>query len=86
MVTLNKQFSGDGEILARVEHEIDFWVHREYFRVAGYDTYYAWHSDNLLYIQAIFAARFPDGFDKWNFLGHVISYYQLIDILRKIFP
>lgn len=33
MVTLNKQFSGDGEILARVEHEIDFWVHREYFRL-----------------------------------------------------
>lgn len=86
MVTLNKQFSGNGEILARVENEIDFWLHEDYFRIAGYNTYYAWDAENVLYIQAIFAAKFPDNVDKWNFLANVIPYGQLVDILRKIFP
>lgn len=86
MVTLNAQITREREFLVKVENKIDFWLSDFYFRVAGYDTCYAWHSDNILYIQAIFAAKFPDKVNKWDFLGNALSHGQLIDILRKIFP
>ncbi len=86
MVTLNKQFSLETEIFATVHNEIDFWLHEDYFRVAGYNTFYAWHADNLPYIRYILAAKFPDNVDKWTFLGNALPHGQLINILRSVFP
>lgn len=86
MVTLNAQISREREFLVRIENEIDFWLNDCYFRVAGYDTCYAWHADNALYIQAIFTAKFPDNVNKWVFLGNALPHGQLIDVLRVIFP